>query len=254
MDTDWLENLWAPLGVGILLLAIAASFTKGAKEKVWAPLARTVARVFTIRLTTSTRLDAAAANVAELGKRLSEADDTVSNAASEARVEIEATRSLALYEMARDTAARNSDHQREMVALRTTHEAAAEAAFLGGREQGRAEALAEVAAERALPLLRPEWRIVPLEDDLFLLNNTQSGVVVSDISIQAMMGSFEFVGDSQWPGEFSGSQTFRGERIGNGRIFGVDFIIYYRDRNGDAKQGKAWIDKAPRGPRTGIIL
>ena len=98
----------------------------------------------------------------------------------------------------------------------------------------------------ASPLLRPHWRVVPLGGVEYLLNNTQSGVEVNDVSITAPLGDFEFIGDTQWPGPSKGSESFRGERKSNGKLFGVRFSIRCRDADGEWQLGEAFIDKEPR--------
>lgn len=130
------------------------------------------------------------------------------------------------------TAGRESDHR-----LVT--------AELVGHKRGREEALAGVAAERATPLLQPTWRAVPLERDEYLLNNTQAGVIISNVSITCDPEEFEFVGANQWPGPFSGSQPFRGQKKRRGQRLGVSVDVRYQDERGDWQTGKAFIDREP---------
>lgn len=119
--------------------------------------------------------------------------------------------------------------------------------IVSARAEGRQQAFRILKEERERsPLLRTTWRVVDLEDDRFLLTNTQSGVEISAVSVAAPLGDFEFIGDTQWPGPHIDMQQFRGRRMRNGRSFGVKFAIRYRDADGEWQIGEAWIDKEPR--------
>lgn len=259
LSTLFLQHLWLPLVVtvlgGLILAGILAIFSKTVRTKFWRPFGRGLWWVTTLRVTTTKRMaerrhavdaalqDAAAALAAE--KRESA---RVRGVAAENIVRLQNELKEAREQAAREAAARESLHAK-------LTEKVSEQAQARGRTEGRAEAEAEVAAQRAALSLRPVWRIHDHGDGRFDLMNTQSGLTeqdVSDVLIAAPLGDFVFHGDSQWPGQFDGRVTFAGERMANGRRFGVTFEIRWRDRNGDWQTGQAAIDNAR--PRGGYVL
>lgn len=113
--------------------------------------------------------------------------------------------------------------------------------------RGRAEALAEVEAQRAEPLIEPVWRVMQTEPGYYVLHNMQNNASVSSISIAAPAHDFLFTSDTQWTGPLVNNvQNFRGERRRRGEALGVRFTIRWRDANGDWRVGEAFIDKEPR--------
>lgn len=155
-------------------------------------------------------------------------------AAAHAREQIEATQSLAQQQLADQTrrAAELAETAREL-----------------GRSEGHAQAMAEVEAQRAAPLLRPVWRALRVDEDVFQLKNTQDGILVTDVqdvSLEVPLRDFVFHGSNQWPGFFPGEVTFSGELAGAGKRFGANLVIRWRDANGDHRHGELLVPPAPR--------
>lgn len=166
--------------------------------------------------------------VVERITRLQEAKD---EAWAHAKEQIEATQSLAKKQLA-DQARRGGE--------------LAETAKELGRTEGHATAMAEVEAQRAVPQLRPTWRVVEVADGHFDLRNSQSGFNPKDIqnvSIEAPMLDFAFDGSNQWPGYFPGMVGFEGHRIGK---LSIRFVVRWQDRLGDHKAGEAVLEGKPR--------
>jgi len=134
---------------------------------------------------------------------------------------------------------------RESVERHQSHQQQVDFAYARGKADGHAEAQAEFALQRAVPLLRPSWRVASLSKSDFVLQNTQSEVTMSDVSIRAEMGDFEFLSDTQGPGPFGDQRSFTGRRMGAGRKLGVKFTLSWRDANGDWHRGEVWIEREP---------
>lgn len=169
-----------------------------------------------------------------IAERITQLREAKDKAWAHAQKEIDATKSLAQRELAQQ-ARRGAE--------------LAETARELGRQTGYAAAMAEVEAQRAAPQLQPQWRIDTTDDSTqFVLRNTQPGVAVSDVSLTPPMSDFAFTSPSQWPGPADSAIAFGGERQGNGRPFGVRFVVRWRDENGDHKGGEVFLDKEPRPP------
>lgn len=250
----WLIAVVGGALAAVLAAAILRLVNKTFSRKMWGAVWRVIRWPFSIRVTTKKRLGAlhgqiaaeraeaarvrgvAADHIVELQEDLEKARShgAAQLAAAEARArdEVEAVRALAKDEAMQA-------HKRHLRANETAREF--------GRVQGRAEAMAEVDAQRAVRLPRPVWRIDEAGGtNSLLLRNMQPDVVLSDVSLEAPLGDFVFAGPSQWPGPMSGPQPFFGERQGNGRAFGVKFIVRWHDANGDPRMGEVFIDKEPR--------
>lgn len=116
-----------------------------------------------------------------------------------------------------------------------------------GIAEGRAEALKEVEAERAVPLAKPNW-IVSMIHGVYRLANTQGGVSVTDVSLSAPVDKFILDGQTQWPGNFDQATQFRGSPTHTGREAGVPFTVRYRDARGDWHDLPAFLDRElPQG-------
>lgn len=166
--------------------------------------------------------------VVERITRLQEARD---EAWAHAKEQVEATQSLAKKQLA--------DQARHGAEL-------AENARELGRTEGHAEAMAEVETQRAVPQLRPTWRVVEVADGHFDLRNSQSGFNpkdIQDLSLEAPMLDFAFDGSNQWPGYFPGMVGFEGRRIGR---LTVRFVVRWRDSLGDPCVGEAVLEPKPR--------
>lgn len=261
LQQGWLQLAVAVVGglaVAAITAGVAAIFSKKVRANLWRPIGRALAWPFTqIRVTTKHRqralLDELAAaradavrirrggaeEILRLQEELEEARNLGAARTAEAelaiRNEVEAIRSLA---------------QKQIADERRINDSQIELARKSGRDEGRAAALAEVEAQRAALDVKPVWRIV--ENDSgerpFWIRNVQPDAEAHDISIAAPMGDFTFHTKTQWPGPFPNNRQwpFGGERVGNGRKFGVTFSIRYRDSNGDWQESKATIEREPR--------
>jgi hypothetical protein len=112
-----------------------------------------------------------------------------------------------------------------------------------GIDQGRAEALAEIEAERAVPLVKPNWTVTPESGRAYRLSNTQSGVSISEVALSAPTNKFAFDNETQWPGSFDQPVTFGGYPTDAGREDGVPFTVRYRDTRGDWRELPAFLDR-----------
>lgn len=172
--------------------------------------------------------------VVERIQRLQEAS---AEAWSHAQGQIEATKSLAVHEAAE---------------IERAHQLALEQATEAGRAQGRAAAESDAEAKRAVPLLRPVWRIDPVGTaDAFVLKNTQHGVEISNVSVDASTGDFQFAGATQMRGGFDGRFEFYGQKTEYGRRLGVDFSVKWQDAHGE------WwgqVVRVPAEPRRMTVL
>lgn len=154
--------------------------------------------------------------VVERIQRLQEAS---AEAWSHAQGQIEAAKSLAVQQAAE---------------VESAHQQALEEATEAGRAQGRAAAESEAEAKRAAPLLRPVWRIDPVGTaDAFVLKSTQHGVDISNVSVDAPTGDFQFAGATQTTGSFDRHFEFYGQKTEHGRLFGVDFSVKWQDAHGE---------------------
>lgn len=240
------------------------------RRRFWRPIWRVVRWPFTLRLTTKRRQDELAAEGKKVRRdaerfrevcdilevwpvledstvvpeRIQHLRDAVSEvqksadkqiAAMEVRLagEIEATRELARKQI--QDQSRINDGQVEL-------------ARESGRKDGYAEAMLEVAAQRAVPLTKPVWRVQSLPGLGFELRNVQEDAVVADVGIFAPMGNFAFESANQWGGPFTEPAYFLGQRVGAGRALDVTFKVKYRDANGDHKTGEAVLARELRKP------
>jgi hypothetical protein len=242
VNADYLrDNLWMPVLVGVILLIVAASFSKTVREKFWAPIGRRFRWMIQLRVTTAERMTKAAADLAEAnelaGQYASQAHNAqevaraeVASAHDAARAEIEAVRSLALHEAA---VAKQEQEEVTRANLKDVY------------QQGYQKALAEVAARRSVPRATPAWRIDGGADQTYLLRNTQTDALVSDVKLETNPQAFAFTGPKQWQGPFVGEIEFEGHRLDVGRKLGVKFEVRYHDELGDPQVGFAWLDKEP---------
>ncbi|MHA6668608.1 hypothetical protein ACX3O0_07035 [Homoserinimonas sp. A447] len=253
---DWLRLWWLPLGVvvvgGLVLAGVLAVFSDTVRKKFWRPILRPFRWLATVRPTTT-------------GKQRASRDELVAARADAVRISGTAVEEIVRLqrdtESDRNLAAANLAAAREEVeALNTLVSQRVAAAdldayqrgYAAGLAEGREEIQARIDAERSVPLPRPAWRIDAVRsNDVYTLSNTQPGVVVRDLSMEAPLGDFQFNGPKYWPGEFEENIEFEGERMRNGKSFGVKFVLRWSDANGDRQLGEAWMDKEPR---RGVVL
>ena len=241
----WLITIVGGAVAAVLATWALAAFNAAFKEKVWRPLWRWIRWPFALRITTTRKLALADASVARLERENARLRADVEKASNLGAAHVAATQALAKQEL---EAAQAQAKQEALEQVRRGGELAETARELG-RQQGHAEAMAEVEAQRAALQLQPQWRIDTTDDSAqFVLRNTQPGVAVSDVSLTPPMGDFAFTSPSQWPGPAGYTIAFGGERQGNGRTFGVRFVVRWRDENGDHKGGEVFLDKEPRPP------
>lgn len=214
------------------MLAIASLF-KSVREMVLKPVGRGIRWLTTIRLTTTGRKAAKASEVADLLRRLEAAQEATAAAVAAGRAEVDAVKAQA--------ASVAEERERGFWAEMAN-------AHNESHEKGREQALAEVAAGRAVPLIRPTWRVnvQSAAAHVYDLENVQLGSFATDVSIAASSDEFDFEGPNQWAGEFPYSVRFFGAPTRSGRRKGVDIVVRWRDENGDPQEGKARIDSAPR--------
>ncbi|WP_292767228.1 hypothetical protein [Microbacterium sp. UBA3486] len=239
----WLITIVGGAVAAILATWALAAFNAAFKDKVWRPLWRWTRWPFTLRITTSRKLALADATVARLERENARLHADVEKATNLGAAHVAATQALAKQEV---EAVQARAKQEALEQVRRGGELAETARELG-RAEGRSEAMAEVAKQRAEPQLQAQWRIDDIEDsDIFVLRNTQPGVSIRDVSLFPPLGDFAFNGPSQWQGPIQDAITFIGERQANGRSFGVTFVVRWHDANGDPKAGEVFLDKEPR--------
>lgn len=263
------EQLWQQgwLGVavtvvgGLILAALLSTISATARTKFWRPLfgrmgtwlnwlkglkvstarQREAAGTATARLELDSRRFKEVCDLLEVWpvredstivvERITRLQEAKDEAWAHAKEQIEATQSLAKKQLA-DQARRGGE--------------LAETAKELGRTEGHATAMAEVEAQRAVPQLRPTWRVVEVADGHFDLRNSQSGINpkdVQDVSLEAPMLDFAFDGSNQWPGYFPGTVGFEGRHIGR---LAVRFVVRWRDSLGDPCAGEAILEAKPR--------
>ncbi|RDV46666.1 hypothetical protein DOE76_01065 [Leifsonia sp. ku-ls] len=165
-------------------------------------------------------------------ERITRLRDAKDAAWAHAKEQIEAAQSLAEKQLA-DQARRGGE--------------LAETARELGRAEGHAKAMAEVEAERAVPLLKPAWRIDPLGTaDAFILKNTQHSVDISHVSVDAPTGEFQFAGATQMRGAFDRTFEFYGQKTESGRRLGVDFVVKWQDAHGEWWTQVVKVEREPR--------
>lgn len=273
----WLIAIVGGAIATLIATGVGAIFSKTVRDKFWKPIGRALRWPLTLRLTTSTRQAAVAREAAQLrekaetsAKRFREVCDVldvtpvlsdstlvperiqrlqeasadawahakaeVAAAQAHARSQIEATQSLAETQM-RD-ALRINEGQVEL---------ARDTSFKDGLAAGRAEAMAEVGAQRAVPALKPVWRIEELGTaDAWVLRNAQHSVEVRNVSVDADSGDFVFTGATQSRGTVVTHFEFYGKKARRGQQFGVDFTVKWQDTNGDWWSQVVKVDRDPR--------
>lgn len=228
----WLITIVGGAVAAILATGVLAAVNKAFRDKVWVPVARALCWPFTLRITTVARLrkaDEALAQAARENARLRADVEKANNMGAAHVVAVQAFAKQEALEQARRTD-ELTETAREL-----------------GRAQGRTEAMAEVAAERAVPLLKPAWRIDPLGTaDAFILKNTQHSVEISNVSVNAPTGEFQFDGATQMRGKLDRKFEFYGQRTDRGRRLGVDFVVKWQDAHGDWWSQVVRLDREPR--------
>jgi len=229
-----LDNLWMPIVVALVLAGLSALVSSTVRDKVWKPFGRALRWPFRLRLTTTVRRATEATDRADLELNAQTYAASARNAREVARQEIEAEklRSRLFAEAAQQ--------QREQEVMDARRQSLAE-----GLEAGRAEALAEIAAERAVPSVTPTWQVKDEGEFGWTLLNAQHNAYVSDVSIRAHVQQFAFTSATQWAGRFHGQAPFDGRVLTVGSMHGVRFTIDYRDERGDLQSGEAFIDRQP---------
>lgn len=259
---QWWVQATSAIAAALAVAGIAAIFSAKVRARFWTPIGHALRWPFSLRLTTKKRIAALVTEATELraGEALTKqrfdevcelldvrpirADSTIvrerierlqqaSGAAWEhAEQQIDATKSLAARQVA-DEVRRGAD--------------LAKAEREAGKAEGRAEAEAEIEAKRAVPLLRPVWRIDPLGTaDAYVLKNTQHSVEVSNVSVDASTGEFLFAGATQMRGPFDHHFEFYGQKTDGGRRLGVDFTVKWQDANGEWWDQVVSIEREPR--------
>lgn len=258
----WLITIVGGTAAALLATWIGSLLSAAFKEKVWKPVWRWLTWPLTLRPTTSTRKKALADELASktleaeqakarfkeicdlLGapavmkdstgaqERIAHLRAAKETAWAHAQEQIEATQSLAKQQLL-DQARRGSE--------------LAETAREQGLQAGRAAAMAEVEAQRAVPLLKPAWRIDPLGTaDAFILKNTQHSVDISNVSVDAPTGEFQFDGATQMRGAFDHTFEFYGQKTESGRRLGVDFLVKWQDAHDEWWTQVVKVEREPR--------
>lgn len=272
----------AAVTLGALVL-IGILVTRTAKRRVWRPLWRRFRWLATVRLTTTGRQAERNAEVDKirddarlsarkfqevcdlLGVRPLLTDSTVvaerverlqsaaDRAHADAKVQItaaeakwkadaDATRSLAVLEV--ENAKKSA--KAEALCTHKIHEGMIESARARARLAGSAEAWSEVEAQRAVPIVKPVWRVSQVAVDGFRLDNVQVDSVVGDVQIEPTNPStFAFHSANQWTG-VTPFEYFNGERMRIGRTHDMLFKVQYRDAHGDWRSGNAVLAREPR--------
>lgn len=259
---QWWVQATSAIAATLAVAGIAAIFSAKVRAKFWSPIGHAIRWPLSLRLTTKKRMDALIRDARQLRadealtkQRFEEvcelldvrpirSDSTIvrerierlqeaSGAAWEhAEQQIDATKALAARQIAEEA-------RRGVELAKAEREA--------GKAEGRAEAEAEVAAQRAVPLLRPAWRIDPLGGaDAYVLKNTQQGVDISNVSVDAPSSQFLFAGATQTQGPFDRHFEFYGQKTDGGRRLGVEFTVKWQDAHGEWWTQVVSIEREPR--------
>lgn len=236
MNPDYLlENLWMPIVVAGVLAGLSAVASKTVRDKFWNPIGRAVVWPRKIRITTTTRKATTDAEHARLSREVQAQTEAVGEAQRAGQAELAASKALA------DQYAREAKNQWGLEVTQAHRNSLRQ-----GKAEGRAEVVAEVEAARAVPRLRPVWRIVALGgDEGFMLRNVQADAIVSDVSIDAPANKLVFTSETQWPGLSTNNVHFNGRAVGLGKSHGVECVVRYRDELGDPKTGAAFLEREP---------
>lgn len=258
---QWWVQATSAIAAALIVAGTLAIFSQRVRDGFWAPIGRAVRWPFGLRVTTKSRINALRRSASELRshaeltkRRFDEvcelldvrpvrADSTIVRerierlqqmadlAQAHAQQQIEANNSLAALQV-------TQANQRGAEIAKTEREA--------GRVEGRAEAMAEIEAQRAVPLLRPVWRIDQLAvGDAFVLSNTQDGVSISNVSVDASSGELVFAGPTQTRGAFDGRLEFRGRKTDFGRRLGLDITVKWQDTHGEWWAQTVRIEREP---------
>lgn len=120
------------------------------------------------------------------------------------------------------------------------------------RQSGRDEALAEVAAHRAeAGKIAPQWTAIEAYqgDETVVqirVTNLEASGPIRDVQINESGVGFTFTGGTFAAGQFPGHAAFPGKPTAGGRLYGVEFDLFWVDVNGDTKYGTALLPKTPR--------
>jgi hypothetical protein len=233
--TYLLENLWMPIVVAVVLAGLSAVVSKNVRDRFWKPIGRAVVWPRKLRITTATRNAMTDAELARLRREVQAQTEAVSEAQRAGQAELAASKALA------DERAREAKNQWGLEVTQAHRDSLRQ-----GKAEGRAEVVAEVEAARAVPRLRPVWRIAALGGDQgFMLSNVQTDAVVSDVSIEAPANQLVFTSETQWRGLFNNRVHFNGRAVGFGKSHGVECVVRYRDELGDMKTGAAFLEREP---------
>lgn len=259
---QWWVQATSAIAAGLVVAAVLAIFSQHVRNGFWAPIGRAVRWFCGLRVTTKSRIDALHRSAIELRRqeeltkrrfdevcelldvrpiltdstivreRIERLQQMADQAQAHAKQQIEKNNSLAALHVAQA-----NQHGAEIA--KREREA--------GRAEGHAEAMTEIAAQRAVPPLRPVWRIDQLAiGDAFALSNTQDGVSVNNVSVDASSGEFVFAGSTQTRGAFDGKLEFRGHKTDFGRRLGVDFTVKWQDTYGEWWSQTVRIEREPR--------
>lgn len=275
-EEAWLIAIVGGAGAAVLAAGVLAIFSKGVRDKVWKPIGRGIRWLLSIRFTTSARQAAGERLAADLRERaessarrfqevcdlldvtpvlsdsslvperIQQLQEAAAEAWAHSNAEVAAARAHAQEQIAATQALAQTQIGEELRINEGQIELARNTAYHEGHAAGRAEVTAEVEAQRAIPSLRPVWRIDEAGPAAMSLRNTQEGVEVSNVSVEAPTGDFKFAGSTQLRGRFDGPWVFAGERTRDGRVLGVNFTVKWQDANSDWWAQEVRVDREPR--------
>lgn len=261
----WVENLWLPIIVGVILLLVAATFNQSVRTKVWGPLLRSAWTAlrwpFTVRLTTVGRERRATADWTDAAQAVRDKHEAEMKAAEAQHAE--EVRQLKQLHEAETAEARAQARSEGVVEARAEAEReaadAVERARVEGRAAGRAEAhMTERSATRRPAVsaqvdlvVDPAWRVSQTGPHTYWLENVQDGVgELTDVRIDTVIGEFSFNSGNQWPGAWGDGARFSGELVSTGTRHGARMKVSWTDPNGNRRKADARIEPPAREPRS----
>lgn len=110
-------------------------------------------------------------------------------------------------------------------------------------ERGRADLQEEIDAQRARPIVEPQWLLGREPGGRYIISNSAIGSVAKDVKISANPAVFTFRGAPQWedisvPADVEiadtiGTRIFDGFVGEHGRMMDVDVTVSWTDENGE---------------------
>lgn len=250
---QWWQQLWLQIIggaiAGLIVAAVIAALSETFREKIWSPAWRAAWWVVKWPLSIRVRVSTVAREKRRRDAAATELQQATDAAAAEltkaARVQLEASAERSKLET--EVAAVKSLAQHQMAEQLRISEGQIELARSSGEQDGHARAMREVAAQRAVPIPLPVWRIRANKGapGTFTLENVERRADASDVTVSADPGEFSFDSSARWDGPYTGVHVFAGQRMSVTGRMPVRFTVQYRDERDDWHRDAAVLAPPP---------